>query len=170
MKNIVSLALAMLLVLSLAACGSKNSGAGDVSDALTLLNTVWATYSEEEKFPVSGGDKYITLLDEDGIERAIIRDLDTLLPDSREVIKTALEEYYLIPKITAVTRTDEKHGIKWWVETDRGAYNFQIRMNNDIKVLYDGRVLIRDINDNRYEIPDYEKLDNRSKRVLGTQI
>lgn len=22
----------------------------------TLLNTVWATYSEEEKFPVSGGD------------------------------------------------------------------------------------------------------------------
>lgn len=56
MKKIVSLALAMLLVLSLAACGSKNSGAGDVSDALTLLNTVWATYSEEEKFPVTGGD------------------------------------------------------------------------------------------------------------------
>ena len=56
MKKIVSLALAMLLVLSLAACGSKNSGTGDVSDALTLLNTVWATYSEEEKFPVTGGD------------------------------------------------------------------------------------------------------------------
>ena len=56
MKKIVSLALAMLLVLSLAACGSKNSGTGDVSDALTLLNTVWATYSEEDKFPVSGGD------------------------------------------------------------------------------------------------------------------
>ena len=56
MKKIVSLALAMLLVLSLAACGGKNSGTGDVSDALTLLNTVWATYSEEEKFPVSGGD------------------------------------------------------------------------------------------------------------------
>lgn len=56
MKKIVSLALAVLLVLSLAACGGKNSGTGDVSDALTLLNTVWATYSEEEKFPVSGGD------------------------------------------------------------------------------------------------------------------
>ena len=56
MKKIVSLALAVLLVLSLAACGSKNSGTGDVSDALTLLNTVWATYSEEEKFPVTGGD------------------------------------------------------------------------------------------------------------------
>lgn len=56
MKKIVSLALAMLLVLSLAACGGKNSGTSDVSDALTLLNTVWATYSEEEKFPVTGGD------------------------------------------------------------------------------------------------------------------
>ena len=31
-------------------------------------------------FPVSGGDKYIALLDEEGIEQAIIRDLDTLLP------------------------------------------------------------------------------------------
>ena len=40
MKKIVSLALAMLLVLSLAACGGKNSGTGDVSDALTLLEKI----------------------------------------------------------------------------------------------------------------------------------
>lgn len=56
MKKFICAVLALVMVLSLAACGSKNSGAGDVSDALTLLNTVWATYSEEEKFPVSGGD------------------------------------------------------------------------------------------------------------------
>ena len=44
-------------------------------------------------FPISGGDKYITLLDEEGIEQAIIRDLDTLLPESQAVIREALEEY-----------------------------------------------------------------------------
>ena len=170
MKKIVSLALAVLLVLSLAACGSKNSGTGDVSDALTLLNTVWATYSEEEKFPVSGGDKYIALLDEEGIEQAIIRDLDTLLPESQAVIREALEEYYLIPKITRVNDATERYGIKWWVETDRGPCEFQIRLNTDIKVFYDNRVMIRDVNDNRYEIPDYTKLDKHSLHVLGTQI
>ena len=35
-------------------------------------------------FPISGGDRYITLLDEDGIEQAIIRDLSTLLPKVRQ--------------------------------------------------------------------------------------
>ena len=43
-------------------------------------------------FPVSGGGKYISLLDEEGVEQAIIRDLDTLLPESRDVICEALEE------------------------------------------------------------------------------
>ena len=56
MKKFLAFVMAASMALSLAACGSKNSGTGDVSDALTLLNTVWATYSEEEKFPVSGGD------------------------------------------------------------------------------------------------------------------
>ena len=71
-------------------------------------------------FPISGGDRYITLLDEDGIERAIIRDLSTLLPESQAVIREALAEYYLIPKITRVNDATERYGIKWWVETDRG--------------------------------------------------
>ncbi len=121
-------------------------------------------------FPVSGGDKYITLLDEEGIEQAIIRDLDTLLPESQAVIREALEEYYLIPKITRVNDATERYGIKWWVETDRGPCEFQIRLNTDIKVFYDNRVMIRDVNDNRYEIPDYTKLDKHSLHVLGTQI
>ena len=121
-------------------------------------------------FPVSGGGKYITLLDEEGVERAIIRDLDTLLPESRDVICEALEEYYLIPKITRVNDATERYGIKWWVETDRGPCEFQIRLNTDIKVFYDNRVMIRDVNDNRYEIPDYTKLDKHSLHVLGTQI
>ena len=111
-------------------------------------------------FPVSGGDKYIALLDEEGIEQAIIRDLDTLLPESQAVIREALEEYYLIPKITRVNDATERYGIKWWVETDRGPCEFQIRLNTDIKVFYD----------NRYEIPDYTKLDKHSLHVLGTQI
>ena len=58
MKKLFSLLLAAAMLLSLAACGSKNgdSAANQPADALELLNTVWASYSEDEKFPAAGGD------------------------------------------------------------------------------------------------------------------
>ena len=61
MKKIVSLVLAALLVLSLAACGDKNNASdGDKpakpTSALNILETVWNTYGEDEKFAVAGGD------------------------------------------------------------------------------------------------------------------
>lgn len=60
MKKFISLVLAALLVFSLTACGSKNESDGDKpatpTSALNLLETVWNTYGEDEKFPVIGGD------------------------------------------------------------------------------------------------------------------
>ncbi len=49
------------MILSLAACGSKadDNNGGDTAqpaDALALLNTVWSSYAEDDKFAVSGGD------------------------------------------------------------------------------------------------------------------
>ena len=131
---------------------------------------VWENMEARRLFPITGTDRYISLLDDTGTERAIIRDLSTLMPESRAAVQEALAEYYLIPKITRVNDATERYGIKWWVETDRGPCEFQIRLNTDIKVFYDNRVMIRDVNDNRYEIPDYTKLDKHSLHVLGTQI
>ena len=61
MKKMISLVLAAVLVLSLAACGDKNNaGDGDKpakpTSALNILETVWNTYGEDEKFAVVGGD------------------------------------------------------------------------------------------------------------------
>ncbi len=60
MKRYVSLLLAALLTLSLTACGKKSDTGGDrspeVSSALGLLEAVWNTYGEDEKFSVVGGD------------------------------------------------------------------------------------------------------------------
>ena len=123
-------------------------------------------------FPVSGRMKYISLLDAEGKEHAIIRDVETLDPDSKEVILECLREYYLIPKITGLLERTEKYGVlKWTVQTDRGVQQLRIRNRNaDIKQLYDGRILVRDSNDNRYEIIDYRKLDRDSLRLLSADI
>lgn len=123
-------------------------------------------------FPISGRMKYITLLDEEGKEHAIIRDVDTLSPESAEVIKECLREYYMIPKITGLLDRTEKYGVlKWTVQTDRGVRELRIRnRNSDIKQLYDGRILVRDSNDNRYEIIDYRNMDKESLRLLYADI
>ncbi len=123
-------------------------------------------------FPVTGLDRYITLLDTDGNEQAVIRDVGSLMDESRDTVKKALEEYYLVPKITRIIECYEKYGLmKMKVETDRGTYAFDIKSRyNDIKILYDGRVLLRDSSDNRYEIEKFDTLDKRSKKLFNSYM
>ena len=61
-------------------------------------------------FPLSGKDKYVTLLDNQGIEQAVIRDLRTLPAESRRIIEDCLEEYYLIPKVHTIHNIEQKFG------------------------------------------------------------
>jgi len=119
-------------------------------------------------FPVSRADSYITLLDEDGIEVAIIRILADLNKESLEVVQYSLDDYYLVPHIERILSISEKNGkIHWVVETERGIKEFDVRnRNHDIKVYPDGRVRVRDSDDNRYVVSDYRKLDKHSRGQL----
>lgn len=119
-------------------------------------------------FPISGLKKYISLLDEDGNEKAIIRNIDNLMPESKKALTSALGEYYLIPKIKRFVKRTDKFGVWMWTfDTDRGQYTFELRNSyHSIKTLYDGRILIKDANDNRYEIPNLNDLDKRSIKLL----
>lgn len=63
MKKIATILFAAMLIISLAACGKKGEGQGvkddqdvNIKDSLELLDTVWNSYTEEEKFPAAGGD------------------------------------------------------------------------------------------------------------------
>ncbi len=119
-------------------------------------------------FPMSGIGKYITLLDEEGVEKAIIRNLENIMPESRKIIEECLDQYYLIPKVTKITNCVERYGLlKIFVETNKGDAVIEMRnIFHGIKLLYGTRVLFRDTNDNRYEIPDLRELDKTSKMLL----
>lgn len=123
-------------------------------------------------FPVSAGDKYITLLDEEGVEVAQIRDMRDLDGESRAVIAASLEDYYLVPTITRIISVSEKFGtLRWTVETDRGVRTFEIRNRyHDVKVYPDGRVRVRDSDDNRYTIRDYKELDAHSRKLMISDL
>ena len=55
-------------------------------------------------FPITGLTKYIALMDSEGNEIAVIRDINDLMPESREVVENCLREYYMIPRIRASSR------------------------------------------------------------------
>ena len=128
--------------------------------------------SPRRLFPTNDKEHYISLIDSDGHEAAIVRDLAELSADSLAAIREVLAEYYIVPKITEVIAINDKGGsMRWTVMTDRGECSFQIKSRiTDIKPFSDGRVLFRDASDNRYEISDWRKLDKRSKALLSTQI
>lgn len=123
-------------------------------------------------FPVSRADKYITLLDEEGVEVAEIRDMNDLSPEAREAISYSLNDFYLVPTITRIISVSEKFGtLRWTVETDRGIRTFEIRNRfHDIKVYPDGRVRVRDSDDNRYTIKDYKELDAHSRKLMISDL
>ena len=137
-------------------------------DLATADGGLYEALEPRRLFPVSAGDKYITLLDSEGIEIGQIRDLRDLDPDSRRVIEDSLADYYLVPKILRIISASEKYGnLRWTVETDRGVKSFDIRnRHHDVKVYSDGSVRVRDSDDNRYIIPDHKALDAHSRKFM----
>ena len=49
--------------------------------------------------PITGLNRYISLIDSEGEEIAVIRNIDNLLPESKEAVEQCLDEYYMIPRI-----------------------------------------------------------------------
>lgn len=83
MKKFLTLLLTAAMTLSFAACGSKNDGNanGDDSqpaDALALLNTVWSSYADDDKFAVVGGDYDEANMTEDAPGNFSVEDGDAL--------------------------------------------------------------------------------------------
>ena len=135
--------------------------------------TVYENLEPRMLFPITNQTMYITLLDKNEKEFAFVRDLAELDEDSAQALRDCFHEYYMIPKIQKVLSCNERTGaLSWTVLTDRGEVSFQIRNHHsDIKHLRGTkRVIIRDSNDNRYEIEDYTALDRQSAHFLFAYI
>ena len=118
--------------------------------------------SPKHVFPLSSPDRFVTLADREGIEIGVISDTSTLDEASRRALAAELERDYFSTQITRVLSmtAGHRHIQEWEVETDRGPRTFEIRSHrHDIKNLGGGRVLIKDADGNRFEIPNYRDLD-----------
>lgn len=123
-------------------------------------------------FTISSPYSYIQLIHESGTEIGILKDMESLDTESQRALREALDKFYVIPKIVEINDIYEEYGIsRWDVVTDRGPRTFDVQSRNtDIHLLDGGRVLIRDADNNRYEIPDYRKLSKESYKLLEGEI
>ncbi len=124
-----------------------------------IYGGVYAAYA----FPVEYPDRYISMLQSTGekdVEIGVIGDLNEFPAADAALVRQALARRYFIHTITRINHVGWKYGlISFDVETDKGGSRFFMRWSQDRAVDYGGRgKVIIDLENNRYLIPDIEKL------------
>ncbi|MBO7649163.1 MAG: DUF1854 domain-containing protein [Lachnospiraceae bacterium] len=122
-------------------------------------------------FPFTDRDKYISIrtIDEKSKEIGMIKDLSTdVTPETRQMLEEQMDIRYFTPVIKKINSIKDEYGHAYFdVETDQGPCKFVIYMNSSSVVnLSDVRLLISDLDGNRFEIPDYTKLSARELKML----
>ena len=121
-------------------------------------------------FPLSDPDRFVSFIDWNEREIGMVEHLDQLEPETRRIVREELRRRYFTPIITRVKRVRWLIGsINFEVETDRGPRSFDIRgRRSNIVAIGPRRYLLTDMDGNRYEIPDVDKLDPSSySRIEG---
>lgn len=123
-------------------------------------------------FPLSNPKRMVVVRDESGSEVAMLDDLRQLDADSRRVIKEELEKSYFMPQILDVERIEEElNVVTWKVLTDRGRRTFQVRAaRTNIRKLAGRRLIIRDVDGNRFLIGDWFDLPPRARRLVEEHV
>ena len=103
-------------------------------------------------FPFETPDEYISVLNKDGREYAMIRDLSEMPAEAQEIIRAELDRKYLCPTVTKIKSLKEKLGYSFWeVETDKGDMSFSMHDTyRNIARVGDGMLIINDVDGNRY--------------------
>ncbi len=119
-------------------------------------------------YPYSLDDEYICVHDLDDNEIGIIRDLKKLDKSSYENAVKELKNRYYCPTVSAVKSIKERMG-HFYFETviDGKNKSFTVRdLTRNIRFSGENTLLIFDVDGNRYVVPEYEKIEQKSKRLL----
>ena len=122
--------------------------------------------------PLSNPDGYISLAADEDTEIGILVNPSGLTPESQKILQEELDKRYFTPTIQKVYRVKEQFGIhEWEVETERGRVTFSVRgLNQNIKQMPPARLFVTDVRGNRYDIPDYRKLDAQSYQQIQRHL
>lgn len=144
------------------------TGAGFLS--LKTEDKVYPRVHVVRMFPFTDSERFLSIRNEGEKfeEIGIIEDIDSMGEETAGMLREQLALRYFTPKITKVHNVKDEYGYAYWdVVTDRGPCRFTVQMGGkNISHLSETRVLILDIDENRYEIPDIMKLTAAERKKL----
>lgn len=123
-------------------------------------------------FPLTKPEEYISVRDVDKNEIGLIRNVSDLSAEMQELVRFDLARRYFTPEITKISSLKDEYGHVYMnVETDCGNKHITVPngSSNFIR-LSEVRLMLVDIDGNRFSIPDYEKMDSKSVKLLETVI
>jgi hypothetical protein len=118
--------------------------------------------------PLSDPEHYWAIRNGDDVEIGVLKDLTTLDADSRRVLEEEVSRRYLLPKVLSVQKVRDEYGVVVWdVTTDIGEKRYTVRNLRDSSVaLTLTRVLMTDVDGNRFEFPNIDNLSVQAQEVL----
>jgi PAS domain-containing protein len=118
-------------------------------------------------YPVSAPNEGVALMDADGREIFWIDALAQLTEPLRAQVLQALNEREFLPEILQLTEVSSYATPSTWsVQTDRGATQFLLKGEEDIRRLTGTVLLINDANGVQFMIRDLAAMDKHSRKLL----
>ena len=118
--------------------------------------------------PFSQPERFISIRDEEDKELGIIGDLADFPEDQRALVREALRLRYFTPRILEIRSVKEKMGSLYLdVRIEGGERVFAVKdYSRDLRAIDERRLMIVDVEGNRYIIEDLGALDIRSRRRI----
>jgi hypothetical protein len=122
-------------------------------------------------FPWTHPREFISLRDDKGKEQLLIEDLQIVASPARALIEDELAERNFLPRITGIEAiADEMELFHWKVITAAGPRSFLTRRSDHPRKLANGDVLIKDVSNDLYLIPNPKGLDPKSLKLLWVYL
>ena len=123
-------------------------------------------------FPYDSEYKYISVLDLDSAEIGIIKDVSVFDADARELIENELHRKYYVCRLHRIESILDRYGYSYWkAESSDGEVSFTLRDTySSILKSSDGEIFIIDIDGNRYDLPPFDSLDKKSKKLIDIYL
>lgn len=115
--------------------------------------------------PLSHPDRYISFLDGKDEEICMVEDLEDLEAQTLAVVGEELDRRYLTAVVDSIHSVRNEFGTSYWdVATSRGRREFVVQnVSENAQWLGERRLLLVDVDGNRFEFPDLDLLDKRSR-------
>lgn len=119
-------------------------------------------------FPHTNKRIYISVRTSDNKEIGMIRSLDEFPAKTVKLLEEQIQIRYFAPEISKVVRIRDEFGYSYWeVETQAGYCRFTVRSGGgNVKLVTEVRVLITDVDGNRFIIPELEALSEKEYRMV----